>query len=391
MKEVIEINEKPLADLYYVFMKRILSAFLILLVFTFVWYLFFENRTKEFSLPDQQASVNEKVYVALEEEGKIAVLNQEKVIKKISLDSQVSGMKVPYMAHNVQVAPDGKSVWVTANAGSGGHEEMETMDVHGNAQDEVIVIDPKADTIVKRVSLGSYLNLAHVVLSPDSSYAYITAQSKDLVFKVNARTFEVENTIEFEKESGPHGLRFSPDGKIVYVALSTGKGIGVVEFDNGNVTYIPLKGQGIQTGVTPDGKYVVVSVFDAKSLGVYETSSKELSYISLPKDAKGPLQVYAAPDSRYVYLADQGNYFGQPDNNKVYKIDLNLHKVISTVTVGTAPHAVSKDGKRVYVTNLISGDLSIIDAQRGSEINRVKVGDHPNGVSVWSSEAGGTP
>ena len=57
-----------------------------------------------------------------------------------------------------------------------------------------------------------------------------------------------------------------------------------------------------------------------KSLAVYDIASQKLSYVDLPKEAKGPVQIYPSPDSKYVYVADQGYYFNQPKSDLVYKI-----------------------------------------------------------------------
>ena len=54
----------------------------------------------------------------MEEVGEIAVISAKDrtVIKRIDLSSDISGMKIGFMPHNIQVAPDNKTVWVTANA-----------------------------------------------------------------------------------------------------------------------------------------------------------------------------------------------------------------------------------------------------------------------------------
>ena len=61
---------------------------------------------------------NDKVYVAAEDAGRIDVISpkSQSVIAKIELANKENADGAMYMAHNVQVAPDGKSVWVTANA-----------------------------------------------------------------------------------------------------------------------------------------------------------------------------------------------------------------------------------------------------------------------------------
>ena len=63
------------------------------------------------------------------------------------------------------------------------------------------------------------------------------------------------------------------------------------------------------------------------------------------------------------------------------------------IKAGNAPHGVvvSPDGKFVYVTNLLSGDLSIIDTSTDMEIAKIPLGKEPNGVSLWPRTIGGTP
>ncbi len=345
----------------------------------------------------------EKVYVAVEGDGKIVVLDPltRTVLRTIDLSTPHEGRVLMFQPHNIQVAPDGKSVWVTANVG--GHQAHTSFipqaKAHGDGEslldepDEVVVIDPSKDRIIKRIPIGVGFHLAHVVLTPDSSFAYITAQQKGVIIKVNAKTLEVVNEILAPPQSEPHGIRVAPDGSKAYVAVLKGKGIGILDLATDAFNVVPVNGQAVQAGITPDGKVVVASLYDTKKLAVYDTGSKSVRYVDLPSEAKGPIQMYQTPDSRYSYVADQGYYFEQPVGEMVYKIDLVEGSVIKEIKTGSAPHGVvvAKDGKMVYVTNLLSGDVSFIDTVTDQEISRVKVGKEPNGISVWSKSAGGTP
>lgn len=133
---------------------------------------------------------------------------------------------------------------------------------------------------------------------------------------------------------------------------------------------------------------MAVSVFDTKSVAIYDTRDKSVQYVTLPNNSKGPLQIYASPDSKYMHVADQGHEFSQPDGDKLYKIDIRNRSVVQTVDVGTAPHGVvvSPDGKFTYVTNLVSNDVSIVDNTLGAELAKIPTGEKPNGISYWSYE-----
>lgn len=342
---------------------------------------------------------DQKIYVAVEADGTIIVLDSatHKIVSNIDLSVEHQGGKLSFHPHNVQVAPDNKTVWVTANAG--GHQEhsqgflrLPEVLAHGDEEefraerDEIIVINPVKDKILARIPLGVGIHLAHVVLTPDSSFAYATAQTENAIYKIDAKTLKIVRRIETAKGSEPHGLRVTPDGLTAYIAMLGGKSLGRLELQSDTFSEVPLNGQVVQTGVTLDGKFVLASLYDTKQLAVYQTDEKELKLIWLPESAKGPIQMYPTPDSRFVYLADQGYYFSQPTGERVYKIDLTTMAVVKEIKAGQGPHGVvvSPDGKFVYVTNLVSGDVSIIDTVTDQEIKRIKVGQDPNGISVWT-------
>ena len=374
-------------------MKKIyITSIIVLGVFVLVYF-----------LSEQRGVGTEKVYVALEGEGTITVLDaaDRTVVSTIDLAGEKSGIRIQFMPHNVQVAPDNKTVWVAANAmkeekkqalstfinvarAGEGHDNMAT-----DEYDEVIVIDPLTDTVIKRIPIAVGSGLAHVVVSPDSRTAYVTLQSKGEIYKIDAVSYVATPFASFGEGSGPHGFRISPDGSKIFVAEVAGKAFAVVNVMDGVVTTYPTGSGVVQTAVTADGKYAFGSLYSTKGILRYEIATQKIDTIALPQEAKGPVQIYATPDSRFLYVADQGYYFDQPTSNVVYRIDIEKGAVDQTIPAGSAPHGVAVDGKGafVYVTNLLSNDLSVIDVASGKEVARINVGKTPNGVSVWSSSA----
>lgn len=331
-----------------------------------------------------------KVYVAVENEGVIAVLSEKEntLLTRLSLEKK-DGLKLQrYTAHNVQVSPDGKSVWVTANVmeGSSRHGVQKST---ANVDDEAIVIDPRTDTIVKRISMGNDNHLSHVVLSPDGKFAYVASQEKNMVTEIDTQTYVITRTYSLRSDSGPHGLRLSPDGRLAILALLEGKEMGILDLQSGMTEYISLPGAAVQTAVTPDGRYALASVYDPAGIAVYGFAAKETRFIPLSSEAKGPVQIYASADSQKVYIADQGVYFEKDAGSKVYELNLQDMNVGRSILVGKAPHGVvvSADNSRLYVTNLESDDVSVVDLQNGTEIVRIPVGDAPNGISAWTGSS----
>lgn len=348
--------------------------------------------------PETTSEVREKVYVALEGEGKIAVINTKdnSVIRSIDLTQEHGGDITRYMAHNVQVTPDGTSVLVTANIADGdmehgGEESMADMDDHGENLDELIVIDPRTDIITRRIPVESDSHLAHVVAK--GTTAFVALQEKGMVYAVDIQTGEILRKTNLGEGSGPHGLRLTPDGSEAFIALLDGKGVARLNTATGEAETTQLPGAVVQTAVTPDGAYAFASLYDTKEVAWFDLQSGGQGSIALPTDSRGPVQLYPTPDSRYLYVVDQGYYFEEPTGTLVYRIAIADKSVDASIVAGSAPHGVvvARDGTRAYVTNLLSNDVSVIDTTSNKEIARIPVGTMPNGISVWNAEFGGTP
>lgn len=338
----------------------------------------------------------EKLYIALEEEGTVVVVDTKdnSLLGKIDLTYKKGDEIITFATHNVQVAPDGNSVWVTANfMGLGGHEEEEKETEEKTIPDQIIIIDPKKDAIIKRIDIAPDQHLAHIVVTRDGKTAFATAQEPGLVYRISGETYKVDKTIPLAKDSQPHGLRLSSDDKNAYVALIGGKGIGVIDTTANTVKTVPLSGSAVQTAIIPNSSLVAASVYDTKQIALYDTITEEVSYIDLPSESEGAIQSYATPDGRYLYVADQGYYFSKPTSDYVYKIDVQNKQIVQRIQAGVAPHGVvvSPDGKRAYITNLLSDDISVIDTATDKELTKIKVGRMPNGISLWSHQSGGTP
>lgn len=338
---------------------------------------------------------DEKVYVALEAEGRVGVIDpkSKKVIRSIDLSETQNNKLVKYTAHNIQVSPDGKKVLVTANVDRGGMgEEKKEEDLLDGLSDKIIIIDPTTDVVVGSIPIDIDTHLAHIVLNSNSDIAYVTLQEKGKLYAVDLNLGKVISIFDLGEKSEPHGLRMLPDDSKVFIALIGKKSMASLDTKTGEIKYFPLSGAAVQTAITPDGQYALATVYDAKKIAWVNLQTNEQGYVDLPGDAKGPVQIYAMPDSRYAYVADQGYYFEQPTGNTVYRINIREKAVDQTIVAGSAPHGVvvDKAGAFVYVTNLLSEDISVIDTATNKEVARISVGKMPNGISIWNKTSGGT-
>lgn len=316
------------------------------------------------------------IYVANEGAGTVSVIDGEtfKVTRQIAVGAD---------AHNVQVSPDGKRAWVTNNgtpkpaAAGMAHPGMSTTE-HGAMTDagEVWAIDTNTDQVVAKVVVGKHP--AHVVVSTDSRWAYVTNGGDNTLSVVDTTSLKVVATTptgEF-----PHGIRLSPDGKQAYVANLKGATVSVIDTaSRKEIRQIPVGKGPAQVGFTSDGRLAFVSLSQEASVAIIDPSSGKV--IRKVRVGNVPIQLYGTPDNRFLFVANQGTR--KSPGNTVSMIDLSTFST-QQIRVGSGAHGVvvGSDGRHAYVTNLYANSVSVIDVQTRKSVATVSVGAGPNGISV---------
>lgn len=217
-----------------------------------------------------------KLFVSNEDGGSISIIDLSDRTKNTTIDlSDNSGM---FMAHNVQVSPNGLIVLATANPRDSTKES------------ELIAIDAMTYSITKRIKLGKGLELNHVVFDSASKNAFVAESKQNKIIQINTETGNVVRNFILGKANSPHGLRYG-NGKL-YVANMDSKSMSIIEIASGKINEIPLGGMAAQTAVTQDGKFVFVTLYDTKEVIRYEIQSQQLTRIPLPDGSQGPFQSY---------------------------------------------------------------------------------------------------
>ena len=317
-----------------------------------------------------------KVYVADEDSGTVSVIDVTTNTRVAVVELGLPGMM--FMPHNVQAAPDGHSIWVVAPP----------MEGHASDEEQVVVIDPTSDAIVWRASLGEHLHLAHVVLDDASAHAFVTANETGQVFRVDAQTHAVDVLAELGAAAKPHGVRAC--GGELYVAEMGALGVAVIDQVTGEVSDVPTGGVTVQSACTRDGRWAFATLYDTREVVRIDVATHAVTRIALPAGAQGPVQLYPAPDSKRVYVCDQGTLMDRPASNRLYEIDVAKAEVTATITVGQGAHGVvvSEDARRAYVTNLLDDTVSVVDTAERAEVAVIPVGHKPNGIAHWHVTGG---
>ena len=183
------------------------------------------------------------------------------------------------MAHNVQAAPDGRTVWLTAmpNMEGGAHG--------ADMPEELIGVDAAAYEVTSRIELGIGATCrAHVVISGDTGF--VTANEADAVVVVDLAAKTVSRTISLPDGTGPR-CSPHPDGRVLVVAGMGDGSLVLVDVASGDVTRHDLPGRAVQTAVLPDGSAAFATVYDTRQVARIDLTTQVVTLPSCHHRAQG--------------------------------------------------------------------------------------------------------
>ncbi|MFF4364522.1 cytochrome D1 domain-containing protein [Streptomyces sp. NPDC001594] len=226
-----------------------------------------------------------------------------------------------------------------------------------------------------------------VAISPDGGHAYVTTTGwPEALVVTDTHTKQQSARIW----TGGVDVGISPDGRRAYTTVQAAWSANdwqlrpgsVKVFDtatNTEIDYIKVGVNPVGLAVAPDGRRVYVANSGSDSLSVVDTASGKV--VDEVKVGSDPVHVVASPDGRHVYVANSG--YGTPASLSV--IDTATDKVVGwpgrlgDFTYGLA---VTPDGRRLYVTDLL-GTVSVVDTATGKVTGGpIPVGWHPKDVVV---------
>lgn len=314
-----------------------------------------------------------RIFVADEGSDTVSVIDGESL-------RRVAAVRVGSAPHNVQVSPDGRLVWVTNNGEAHGESrrampkgEHAEMKVRG----ELWALEATGGKIVAKIPVG--LHPAHVVLTPDGRFAYVTNGGDDSVSIVDATVRQVVATIKVG--AYPHGIRISPDGREAYVANLKGGSISIIDIGSRREVARIEVGKGpAQTGFSPDGRMAFVSLSQEDAVALIDPVSRKL--LGKVPVGRAPIQIHATPDSRTLLVANQGSK--ERPSDTLSFIDIEKRRVRQTVRTDRGAHGVTvqSDGRRAFVSNVYANNVSVVDLASGKVVASIRVGRAPNGISL---------
>jgi YVTN family beta-propeller protein len=231
---------------------------------------------------------------------------------------------------------------------------------------------------------------------PSGPRLYVTNEGGGDIAVVDLATARVTARIPVGRR--PRGIRSSPDGRFVYVALSGSPiggpgvdestlppadkrhdGIGVVDAETGAVVRVlPGGSDPEQFAISHDGSRLFVSNEDAAAISVVDVESGEVvRSLAVGEEPEG---VDLTPDGRFAYATSEGA-------GTVTVVDTTSLAVVKTIEVGPRPRSTAflPDGSRAFVTTENAQAVQVVDSRRHVRLSDIVLSSasfKPMGVAV---------
>ena len=229
-----------------------------------------------------------------------------------------------------------------------------------------IVCSVARASAVVAVVLGCGCRSHEAVQAP--ARVFVSNEDAGTVSVIDARSHETLATIPVGKR--PRGLRVSPDGRTLYVALSgspkggpgvdesklpppdrRADGIGVVDLARHELVATIPSGPDPESFDLVGDRLLVVSNEDASTATIVDLRARAIR-TTVPVGGE-PEGVQTAPDGT-VWVTSEAD-------NSVAVVDPIRAKVIATIPTGLRPRGIAFDHERAVVTGENDGSVTIVD------------------------------
>jgi YVTN family beta-propeller protein len=247
------------------------------------------------------------------------------------------------------------------------------------------VIDTASDQIIQSIKLSGLPNQCAV--TPDGKLVGVPIRGSDSVDIVDVPAGKMIKNLPVK---APHNCYNAQRSDHVWVTSMGDHKVNLIDLKT--LTYlaeIPVAGVPRPLTVTRDERTLYCQLTDLHGFVVVDVPGRKvIAKVELPKlppDVKFPVPntpshgLALTPDEKELWATSCGT-------DTVYVYETAGKKIVGKVRTGSGPAwvAFSPDGKYCCVSNVLSDDVSVIDAAKRREAARIKVGKMPKRLVVAS-------
>lgn len=236
---------------------------------------------------------------------------------------------------------------------------------------ELVFVDRPTGTIRQRVEVSDPYQVG---FSPDAKWFVTTSLRLDRIDIYNAATYELVYRLPAPKT--PSHIAFSPDSRTTYVTLQGSDRLIAIDLASGQAKWnVPIGPKPAGVFVRPSGT-VLVAVMGSDHIA--EVDPKDGNVIRRIHTDRGAHNFLLSPDGKTLYVSNRvaGN---------ISILNADSLEVTGTLPAPGGPDdmALSEDGKELWVTGRWRASVDVIERDTGTLKTTIPVGRSPHGIFLY--------
>ncbi|WP_104205194.1 PQQ-dependent catabolism-associated beta-propeller protein [Billgrantia saliphila] len=247
--------------------------------------------------------------------------------------------------------------------------------------ESIDMIDLETLKVVRSQSSGEDPEVIRV--DPNRPYVYVSNEDDNIVSVLDYERRSLVTEIPVGVE--PEGLGISPDGRWLISTTETSNMAHIIDLEAMEAVHHRLVGaRPRHVEFTHDGREAWVSAEIAGTVSVLDMQETfdikhtiRFDVPGVPRETVQAVGVELTSDGRYAFVA-------LGPSNRVAVIDQQSYEVLDYILVGQRVWhlALNADESRLYTTNGVSGDVTMIEIDGLRAVRSIPVGRFPWGVIV---------
>ena len=248
-----------------------------------------------------------------------------------------------------------------------------TLIVGNKGEDSISFVDLATGREVARRETGP--NPHEIAASPDGKRVAVVAYGGGSIDIFDVPSRERIRSLELAPNSGPHGIAWLPDGRIL-ATTERARTLSIVAPDLASVATIPTGQAGSHMlAVSPDHRRAFVANIGSGTVSVIDlVSGRKLRDVQVGSRPEG---IAVTPDGRQLWVSEVGG-------DAVHVFDAASLRRLAKLGTGKQPIrvAISPDGRVAVTSNFGDGTLSLFDTATLRSLRTIRVSGQPESGQV---------
>ncbi|MCH8034411.1 MAG: YncE family protein [Bacteroidetes bacterium] len=232
------------------------------------------------------------------------------------------------------------------------------------------IINPKTSDVLAKINVGNGPHEGAV--SPDGKIAVVCNYGANRIGGDRLSVISIINrklikTIDISPYTWPHGINFLEDGKHVLVTSESKGKLLKINIESAEiVTVFDIEMDLHMVELSSNDKFAFTTSIRHGKLTRVDLKNSEIISVNTGRDTEA-IGVHPTKDEVWV---------GNNQENQISIVNAETMIVIGNVECGLQPIRLTftVDGKYVLVSNILSGDLAVIDSEKREVVKRISLG-----------------